>query len=274
MPASERAKLAGEFARELRALPFQFVFPLHSVGPKQLAEMLKVLRSIRPLRRRDIVGQDAGWVPTDTDAWCFRSEEELAAVAAAWNAARQGTVLRSRSGPLLLGTTLHVGGEQRLDGPLWTASVGVEWAYGPAADPLQLGLRLGLHCDGRVEVDLDIGSGGWSPWAEHWALLEDTLTARIAIVSTLPNGEMSIIRTEIAEETQPDLGEGGTDRLGGWACEIQGCEALRHALVNAGEEGVRTVISIGSIRWQKDPPEWCPAEVRNLVLNSEPVKVS
>lgn len=261
-PAFERAKLAGKYVRELRYLPFDFNFPLHNVGPQVLADTLKVLRPILPLRKRDLVGQDAGWAPTDDETWCFCSEEEVTAVIAAGHLAKQGTSQASRARPLQLSATLRLDGAQCLEGPLWTASVGVEWAYGPTADPLQLGLRLGLHSGGRAVLDLDIGSGGWSPWAEHWTLEEHTLTACIAIVAALPDGGMSIIRTDIAETPEPDPGEEA-----GWACEVQGCEELRQALVSAGEEGVRAVISIGSIRWLKEAPEWCPRELQDLVLN-------
>lgn len=266
-PASERAKLTGQIARQLRTLPFDFDFPLPVMSPKVLQETLRALRPMRPLRRRDLVGRDAGYAPTDSETWCFRSEAELMAVVKAGDLARQGTRKQmSKSGPLLFGTTLRLDGAQTLEGPLWTSSVGLEWAYGPTADPLQLGLRLGLHADGRAEIDLDIGSGGWSPWEEHWTLREGTLTASMVVVAALPTGETATIRTEIVRETGHfEVGE--ECQSNAWACEIQNLPALRQAFVSAGDEGIRAVTSIGSIRWEKDPPEWCPEEVQELVLN-------
>jgi len=266
MPASERAKLTGQFARELRTLPFNFSLPWSTMSPKLLEETLHVLRPMHPLRRRDLVGRDAGYVPTDAETWCFHSEDELTAVIATAHLARQNSLQVSKHGPMLFAATLRVDDTQQLEGPLWTTSVGVEWAYGPTADPLQLGLRLGLHTDGHIEIDLDVGSGGWSPWAEHWTLQEDSLSACIAIAAALPDDKMCIIRTEI-ETPKPEVREAGW--RGGCPCEIQSGQALRQTLVSAGEDGVRAVISLGSLRWQKAGPEWCPAEVQDLVLNQD-----
>lgn len=243
------------------------------MSPKQLAEMCKVLRSIRPLRRRDLAAKDGGWVPTDEETWDFQSAQEIFAVVAAWHLVKQNTLKKPRYGPLLLGTTLRLAGEQSLQGPLWTSSVGVEWAHGPAADPLQLGLRLGFYADGRIQVDLSIGSGGWSPWAEQWALEEDTLSACITVVAILPDGEMATVRTDVCEvSTAPHTDEGSTG-LSSWACEVRGGEALREALASRGEVGIPSLVSVGSIRWQKEPPEWCPMEIQELALNPRPVEV-
>lgn len=272
LPASERAKLAEKLSRDLRALPFGFGFPLMCVSPQALAEALQVLRPLLPLRRRELVGRDAGWAPTDTEAWSFSSEDDLIEGVKAVRLARQSAVQSSRFGPLLLGATLRLdsSSEQTLaaPAPLWTSSVGVEWAYGPASDPMQLGVRLGLHPDGSVEIDLEIGSGAWTPWAEQWTLRENTLNACLSVVVPVQNGVMSIMRSEIPEAAPFRVcGDTAANQAGGWACEVQRSEALRQALVSAGEEGLRAVVCIGRVRWQKEPPEWCPAEVQRLVLN-------
>jgi hypothetical protein len=269
-PASERSKLAGQYARELLALPFDFSLSLHSLGPKVLAETLMALRPMKLMKRRDLVGQGAGWAPTEAETWCFNSEKDLRTVIEARQVATRGN-LRSSS-PLLFCTCLKVDASQQLAGLLWTSSVGTEWAYGPAADPLQLGLRLGFQDEGQVKIDLDIGSGAWTPWAEHWTFEEDTLTACVSIAAALPDGSMSVIRTKISEESHSELQGGdaasqGAGCLQGWASETQGSELLRQALVSEGAAGIRTIVSISSICWRKEPPEWCPEEVQRVVVN-------
>lgn len=264
-PASEQAKLVRQITRDLQSLPFTFDFPLPSMSPKALKDMLSSLRPIRPLRKRELVGRDAGWVPTESEPWCFQSQEELLKIAEAERVARRRVSHLPASGPVLFGATLRIDDSQILDGPLWTSPVGVEWAYGPAADPLQLGLRLGFQ-SGSVEIGLDIESGGWSPWAEQWSLVEGTLSASIVVVVPLLDGEMAIVRRDINNEDARMVEADGEDMVDCRACEVQGGAALREALLTCGTEGIRAVICIGSLRWKKDPPEWCPAELQRVVL--------
>eukprot|EP00442_Polarella_glacialis_P014577 CAMPEP_0115054452 /NCGR_PEP_ID=MMETSP0227-20121206/4097_1 /TAXON_ID=89957 /ORGANISM="Polarella glacialis, Strain CCMP 1383" /LENGTH=81 /DNA_ID=CAMNT_0002438919 /DNA_START=32 /DNA_END=274 /DNA_ORIENTATION=- len=77
---------------------------------------------------------------------------------------------------------------------MWaTAPVGIEWAEGPAADPLQLGVQLRLHEPGGAPtLAVELTSGGWSDWAESWSLLDGTLQVAAAVAVALP-GEGHIL---------------------------------------------------------------------------------
>merc|ERR1712100_511140 len=136
------------------------------------------LSTLRLLRLRERVGRgsDGGWAPTDQDVWRFHSHTELhSAIDSMRHAGRLFTEFVD-SPPLLLGLTLrrdisqpvtdtNVAADAPVSETLWTAPVGLEWVEGPAADPLQLGLRLGLGPGSRAEIDLEFVSGGWSEWA-------------------------------------------------------------------------------------------------------------
>jgi len=257
-PAQKHAAHLGSLVRELSALPFSYNFRLPVLGSEALAELLPILRPLRLLRRRELVGIGAGFVPTEADAWSFQSGAELQRFVAAVRAARAG-IKRGLQPALLLGATLRLGSEQTASGPLATTSVGVEWAEGPAADPLQLGLRLVLGPGDRAEVDLELGSGGWSPWAETWSLRDGTLGARIAVAAPLPGGDQALLRQEPSD---PQADAEGEQR----PCEAEGVEVLRNALVEAGEAGVRAIICISGLCWRKEAPVWCPPEVQRVAV--------
>ncbi|CAE8599629.1 unnamed protein product [Polarella glacialis] len=115
--------------------------------------------------------------------------------------------------PLLLGTTLRLADLSEREAAaageaitvtttrttttpttMWaTAPVGIEWAEGPAADPLQLGVQLRLHEPGGAPtLAVELTSGGWSDWAESWSLLDGTLQVAAAVAVALP-GEGHIL---------------------------------------------------------------------------------
>ena len=230
-------------AKELRSLPLGFGFPLDplaaALGPEALQRALEVLRPLQPLRRRELVGEGAGWAPTDEEPWTLRSWAEVDAVAAAARAAAAGALLQGRRRPpLLLGAVLRAGSER--GGVLSTSPVGLEWADGPAADALQLGLSLTLGPgEADAELDLELTSGGWSPWAETWALRDGSLEARVAVAVALPGGPCLIARGMGA-----DAGGHGARA----DCDAAAAAALRATL--AGPEGVRAVVCIGGLCWR------------------------
>merc|ERR1719215_966828 len=183
VPASRRAARAEELAGELRRLPFEFDFDLQSLGPEALEEVVSVLRALRLMRRREIVGHGAGWAPTEDETWRFKCWEDVGTLLSAAKTARSLVQREGGQPALLLAGVLRQAPAQFSDGPLLTASMGLEWVEGPAADPLQLGIHLALGCQSaEANIELELGSGGWSPWAETWALSDRTMEAQVAAV--------------------------------------------------------------------------------------------
>lgn len=285
-PATRRAQRAGHLARELHDLPFSYGFALQGLGPQPLTDALAVLRSLRSLRRRDRVGEDGGWAPTEEDPWWFQSQAELGAIASAGRLALQGIGVSGADveNTLVLGATLRAHapeGGATLAGTLWTQPMGVEWTNGPAADPLQLGLKLGLGPGENAFVDLELTSGGWSPWAETWALRDGTLAGRVSVAAVFRDrGEVLITKAlsrwvgnPSSTQRTTDLDPGGGDVLGGEDAEGYACQAssegacqLREALLDAQDAGVRVVICIRALQWRKCPPVWCPPEVCRVAI--------
>mmetsp|Transcript_142083 Transcript_142083/g.247620 ORF Transcript_142083/g.247620 Transcript_142083/m.247620 type:complete len:320 (-) Transcript_142083:26-985(-) len=261
-PASERAARTAQLERELRSLPFDYKFALHLLGPQVLRRALSLLAPLQPLKRRELAGRDAGWVPTEGEHWCFHSHSELEAITAAVHLAARD----AGPSPLLLSATMRLDYEQTTAGPLWTAPVGLEWAGGPAADPLQLGLRVGIGPGDHAEIDLEFVSGGWSPWAETWTLNDGTLVARVTVIIAIPGREPVIIKKGVSSpEVAQDFGRR--------SCDAEGLEAVKEALAAAGAEGVRAVVCLGALDWQKDPPVWCPEEVQRATVTPKMVNV-
>jgi len=273
-PAKEQAARAEQFARELSALwYFDWGFePLHLDG-RLLEEAHTLLSPLRLLRLRERVGRgiEGGWAPTEQDIWRLRSPAELHQVL---EAAHQVRGLFSECAvalPLLLGMTLRreisqarVDGNAGVDvpvvGPLWTAPVGLEWVDGPAADPLQLGLRLGLGPGSKLEIDLELISGGWSEWSASWAASDGSLGAHVALVAILPGGSLvSIV------QVFPNAGNGGQS-----ICPAD-CVASLVAALSEGSEGIRMVIGLGNLRWHHGSPPWCPPEVQDILASAPPV---
>jgi len=262
VPACERVAQVRGMTKELQALPFSYRFPLQQLGLEVLAETLLLLKSLRLLRRRDLVGLGAGWAPTDDEEWGFHSSADLENFIWAAQTAKVKAQPTRQPPVLLMAAVLRVAGEQLVTGPLATASVGVEWVNGPAADPLQLGIRLLLGPGERAEVDLELSSGGWSPWSETWALHDGTLTARVAVAAPLPGGGVAQIRcnhhSNTSQEANPEFG----------SCEVENVNLLRETLAAAGDTGIHAVLAIGGIAWGKDGPPWCPPEVRRLLCKA------
>ncbi|CAK0812272.1 unnamed protein product [Prorocentrum cordatum] len=259
LPACQRVACAAELARQLRALPCSFGFPLRHLGPEVLREALAALRPLRPLRRRELVGHDAGWAPTEQEPWHFRSPAELQAFAACARAAAAGA-RRGQEPVLLLGAVLRRGAaaaeaEEGLE-RLAVLPQGLEWAEGPGADPLQLGLRLSLGPGDHAEVDLELGSGGWSPWAETWSLRDGTLGARICVAAELPGGGRAVIRRAGGSLGAPDA-----------CCFDEGVAALQDAL--RWVDGIRAAVCVSSLAWGKDAPPWCPPAVLRVTAAAE-----
>lgn len=262
LPVSQRASRADELARELLKLPFEYQFMLPPIGPEGLGEAAQVLRMLRPLRRWELVAQGAGCAPTELDGWCFKSRGEMAELMEAAQAAIGAAKHGSRP-TLLLAAVLRRAEEQALNGPMVTASMGLEWIEGPAADPLQLALRLAIGSDDQVKVELEVGSGAWTPWAETWALHDSTLEARVAVAAVLPGGGRSLIVQDF--RGSPTEAIEGAPLAEGY--EAEGVAALREALATTGAEGVRAVVCIGRLSWGKDAPVWCPPDVRKVVMH-------
>merc|ERR1711879_998672 len=108
-----------------------------------------------------------------------------------------------------------------------------EWIDGPAADPLQLGLRLVIGLGNDVDVDLEVVSGGWSPWADTWALRDETLEARVTIVAALPDGE----RVLVSRQPHDFMEKGGVPSASIRAWKNGEClGALREALLRDGSD--------------------------------------
>lgn len=285
-PATRRAERASRLARKLHGLPFNYGFALQGLGPQPLTDALAVLRILQPLRRRDRVGEDGGWVPTEEDPWWFQSQAELGTIASAGRLALQGIGVSGTDveDTLVLGATLRAHapeGGAALAGTLWTEPMGVEWANGPAADPLQLGLKLGLGPGENAFVDLELTSGGWSPWAETWALRDGTLAGRVSVAAVFRDGgEVRITKglsrwsgnpgsTARTADLDPGGGDAdGSDDVEGYACQAssEGACQLREALLNAQDAGVRVVICIRALQWRKCPPVWCPPEVCRVAI--------
>lgn len=251
VPARERAERTGSLARELCQLPFTYIFHVPQLGSEVLSSLLPALRPLQLLRRRELVGHGAGFAPTDMEDWTFHSGVELQRYAAAARLARSSLQLGLKPS-MLLGATLRLASEHVIDGALATSSVGLEWVDGPAADPLQLGLCLLLGPGEEAKVDLELGSGAWTPWAETWALRDGTLRASIAVVAPLPDGKQAILKQGLAD--------------GSGHCEALGVGALRDALAEIGEAGLRVAICLTGLRWCKEAPAWCPLEVLRVAV--------
>eukprot|EP00927_Polykrikos_kofoidii_P077717 TRINITY_DN74635_c0_g1_i1.p1 TRINITY_DN74635_c0_g1~~TRINITY_DN74635_c0_g1_i1.p1 ORF type:complete len:326 (+),score=40.33 TRINITY_DN74635_c0_g1_i1:54-980(+) len=258
-PASAHTKRSREYSRKLQQLPFCYGFSLPPLGLEVLKDTLEALRRMQTMRRREIVGHGAGWAPTEFDQWEFSSSEELQSVVDATKTALS-VVKGDRSTVLLLGAVLRLVDDQPEFGQCVTTSVGLEWIDGPAADPLQLGLRLVFTHSNEWEVDLELGSGGWSPWAETWSIRDGTLDARVAVTPIVQLGEASVVITHKCNDADPELAH-ANDRL---ASLFDGGRSFKDALVEAGDKGIRAVVCIAGLGWRKDPPAWCPAEVRRL----------
>jgi len=259
VPACERAAQVRGMTKELQALPFSYRFPLEPLGFEALAESLLLLKSLRLLRRRDLVGLGAGWAPTDEEEWGFQSSADLEQFIWAAQTAK-GKAQQGRQPPaLMMAAILRMAGEQLVSGPLVTTSLGVEWVNGPTADPLQLGIRLLLGPGERAEVDLELNSGGWSPWSETWALHDGTLAARVAVAAALPGGGTALI---CCNHHNDPLQEANTELN---SCEAENVSLLKEALAAVGEAGIHATVAIGGIDWGKDGPPWFPPEVRRLL---------
>lgn len=284
LPASERAQRSRDLARQLQKLPFEFAFPLPRLGPEVLKETLSALLPLRQLRRREFVGCGAGWAPTDMEHWCFQTSAEMASLVASADAAAvaagAGAAAVARRGgrtALLFGAVLRAVDADENEpvpaGQVVTAPVGVEWAEGPAADPLQLGLSLVLGPGDEAIIDLELASGGWSPWSESWALSDGTLAARVAVAASLPGGHrFSVLSTP----TSSGVDAPGAQAPDGEAtrCQAEGVVAFRAALAAAGSAGVRVAVCIGGLGWRKEAPAWCPPEVRRVAHLARPVFVA
>lgn len=262
VPACEQAAKVRGIAKELQALPFSYRFPLQPLGFEALAESLSLLKSIRLLRRRDLVGLGAGWAPTDDEEWGFQSGADLERFIWAAQTAKVKAQQGRQPPVLLMAAILRVAGEQLVSGPQATMSLGVEWVNGPAADPLQLGIRLLLGPGERAEVDLELSSGGWSPWSETWALHDNTLAARVVVATPLPDGGLALIRCNHHSDTLQEA------NIGHSSCAVENINLLTETLVAAGDAGIYAAVAVGGLAWGKDGPPWCPPEVRRLLCNS------
>jgi len=259
VPACELAAKVRGMTKELQALPFAYQFPLQPLGFEALAESLLLLKSLRLLRRRDLVGLGTGWAPTDDEEWGFRSGADLERFIWAAQTARVKAQQGRQPPVLLMAAILRVAGQQLVSGPLATTSLGVEWVNGPAADPLQLGIRLLLGPGERAEVDLELSSGGWSPWSETWALHDGTLAAKVVVAAPLPGGGIALIRCNHHSDTSQ---EANTEHS---SCEVENINLLKETLAAAGDAGVHACVAVGGLAWGKDGPPWCPPEVRRLL---------
>lgn len=262
VPACEREAKVRGLTKEMQALPFSYRFPLQPLGFEALAESLLLLKSLRLLRRRDLVGLGAGWAPTDDEEWGFQSGADLERFIWAAQTAKVKAQQGRQPPVLLMAAILRVAGEQLVSGPLATASLGVEWVNGPAADPLQLGIRLLLGPGERAEVDLELCSGGWSPWSETWALHDGTLAARVAVVAPLPGEGTALICCNHHSDTSH---EANTEHS---SCEVDNIDLLKETLAAAGDTGIHAAVAVGGVAWGKDGPPWCPPEVRRLLRKS------
>lgn len=259
-PSWRRLVRAEELEQELRRLPFECHFPLAPFGPKALEEVLRVLRTLHLMRRRELVGHGAGMVPTDVEPWRFKSWAELMTLVAAARLAKRHAQNEGKPALLLAGV-LRQAPEQVLEGPLLTASMGLEWVEGPAADPLQLGVHLAIAADRPTKLELELGSGGWSPWSQTWTLSDRTLEAQAAVAAALPGNSVALV------SRLPLVPSGGVEAtVDAQASEADGAAALSSALAEAGTNGVRVVVCVGELRWGKEAPVWCPPEVRKVAV--------
>lgn len=266
LPAYERSVAMDAALQELRKLPFETSFPVTPFGPEALRRVLDALRQLRMLRRRELVGHGAGFAPTELEPWSFEDWDSLRAAASAAALATRSAKLGAKPS-LLLGAVLRRAANQPSDGSLVTSSVGLEWIDGPASEPLQLGLHIVISSAGKAKIAMEVGSGGWSPWAENWTLEDKTLEANLAVAFALPNeGHALVSRAFPAavgasppRDGSAEIGEDGDE-----GCHAYGISALRCALETAGGDGVRSIICIGGLAWRKAPPPWCPPDVRKV----------
>ncbi|CAE8681524.1 unnamed protein product [Polarella glacialis] len=220
-PVAEQAAKIKELVRSLRALPLRFNFQLDLLGCDALEEALLFLGPILPLRRRERAGKLAGDLASE-DSLRRRSRMTLDGASAFQ--------------PLLL--------------------VGIEWAEGPAADPLQLGVQLRLHEPGGAPtLAVELTSGGWSDWAETWSLLDGTLQV------ALP-GEGHILLRQVCEVTLvPGLGAPDSIRSCTDMLTRPGRPYRMHCLER------QRPVCLSSLRWLKQPPPWRPSQEKSGVSN-------
>jgi len=254
-PAEERAAHVCAKARALQELPFGYDFRLRTLGMDALKEALAVLRPMRPLRRRELVARDAGFAPTEEESWCFRSKSELFELVAAGRLACKAVRQGSPSGSipvLLLAATLRPD-KETLGEALCTLPVAAEWTDGPAADPLQLGLQLKLSTATGADADLEFVSGGWSEWAETWSFQDETLEATLAIAVQLPEGGNALLVWRNGNACH---------EYDGHPCNSTIAKVVK--ALNEAHAGLRAVVCLAEVKWNKAPPPWCPQEIQQL----------
>jgi len=215
---------------------------------------------VRLLRRREIVAvSEEGWAPTFEESWHFSSASDLSElVHASRLALRTGRCNNPRMPALTLGLVLRHE-DDRADGSLLTSAMGTEWVDGPAADPLQLGLRLTLGPSGRSQASLQFVSGGWSEWAESWSTADGSLGASMVLAAPLPGGQTVLLR--------PDLS--GEETCGDVSVPDENVEALISQL-RSNTGGVRAIVVLTQLRWLKERPAWCPDAIHRVQAVSMP----
>ncbi|CAJ1367082.1 unnamed protein product, partial [Effrenium voratum] len=174
------------------------------------------------------------------------SKSQLAAVVAAARLAGPG---------LLFGATLRW--EEGEGEPEATKPLAFEWAEGPAADPLQLALKLRLKEE--MCLQLEVTSGGWSDWSETWSLEDGSLEASLCLALALP-GEGHVVLRQSKQRGSCEAVPGGRGRS-----HAETAELLRRHLT-AGD-GVLAVLGVSSLRYRNSDgsaPCWRPRELRRL----------
>jgi len=242
-PVSERSALVRKVVHDLCELSLEFDFNVASLELDALQQALALFRRTRPMRWRECIAREAGWAPTESDTWRFGTSAEFAAlVGAGRSALRKGARGPTASPKLLFGTTLRLGiGEA--PGAVCTAPVGFEWVDGPAADPLQLGLRIEFcPAQGLATLDLELVSGGWSEWAETWSTRDGSLEAAVSVVVPVRGRNVEL-----------------SWALGKAVSQCADIDDLVRALGEA--DGLRAMMCISELSWRAEPPAWCPREI-------------
>jgi len=228
---------------ELSKLPFRCDFKLLQIPVKTLEEYILALRRIRLLRRYECVAQNAGWVPTELEPWHFRSKSELDDIVCCIHSA-----LRDSPSGLLLGATFRLSAVPAFPGRFDTSPVALEWVTGPAADPLQIALRLVFGGGVDASIELEMVSGAWSAWAETWATCNGTLQANVMVMVPLGEGRADVI---IKQDEMATF------------CPSEDVNVLVRALTEA-TEGVYAVVCISDLSWTNDEPVWWPQEIGRI----------
>lgn len=261
-PAARLVANAREAADTLHALTgVSFAFALPSLEPEALKHAAEIFVGLPMLKRREYVAMETGMAPTEVIPWHFLSAADmLATLTLAQTLGGTKSVNKCQPPRLLFGAVISLAETAQSNRSLASATcpLGFEWVDGHAADSLQLGFQIFIpgasqEVPVRIEIDLELVSGGWADWAEDWSIHEGTLGASLDVGILLPSPSGKAHTIILSQSLGQKHAEVSPSHL---------VDAFFASL--RAKESLVAVMSITKLRWEKPPPPWFPAEVEQI----------